>query len=85
MIIKKIEIENYLCYYNINTFQFEDGLNIILGENNEGKTKFFEAVEWLFDGKTDDVVNLISAKKLNEISSGDSFRVCVSMIVLPVM
>jgi DNA sulfur modification protein DndD len=81
MIIKKIEIENYLCYYSINTFQFEDGLNIILGENNEGKTKFFEAVEWLFDGKTDDVVNLISAKKLNEISSGDSFRVCVSMIV----
>ncbi|QQX76001.1 MULTISPECIES: AAA family ATPase [Aequorivita] len=81
MIIKKIQIENYLCYYSINTFQFEDGLNIVLGENNEGKTKFFEAVEWLFDGRTDDVVNLISAKKLNEISSGDSFRVSVSMIV----
>ncbi|MFY9158309.1 AAA family ATPase [Aquirufa ecclesiirivi] len=81
MIIKKIQIENYLCYYSINTFQFEDGLNIILGENNEGKTKFFEAVEWLFDSKKIDVVNLISAKKLNEISSGDSFRVSVSMIV----
>ncbi|KOY84521.1 hypothetical protein AD998_20210 [bacterium 336/3] len=81
MIIKKIQISNYLCYYGINTFQFEDGLNIILGENNEGKTKFFEAVEWLFNGKSVDVVNLISAKKLNEISSGDSFRVSVSMTV----
>lgn len=82
MIVKKIQIENYLCYYGINTFQFEDGLNIILGENNEGKTKFFEAVEWLFEGKIVDVVNLISAKKLNEISSGDSFRVSVSMTVV---
>lgn len=81
MIIKKIQIENYLCYYNTNTFQFEDGLNIILGENNEGKTKFFEAVEWLFNGKSIDVINLISAKKINEISSGDSFIVSVSMNV----
>lgn len=81
MIIKKIQIENYLCYYGINTFQFEDGLNIILGENNEGKTKFFEAVEWLFGSNVVDAVNLISAKKLNEISSGDSFRVSVSIIV----
>lgn len=81
MIIKKIQIENYLCYYNTNTFQFEDGLNIILGENNEGKTKFFEAIEWLFNGKSVDVINLISAKKINEISSGDSFIVSVSMNV----
>lgn len=81
MIIKKIQIENYLCYYNTNTFQFEDGLNIILGENNEGKTKFFEAVEWLFNGKSVDISNLISAKRINEIAAGDSFRVSVSMLV----
>jgi len=81
MIIKKIQIENYLCYYGLKPFQFEDGLNIILGENNEGKTKFFEAVDWLFNGNSVEVINLISAKKLNEISSGDSFRVSVSMTV----
>lgn len=81
MIIKNIQIENYLCYYGINTFPFEDGLNIILGENNEGKTKFFEAVEWLFNGKSDNVISLISAKRLNEISSGDAFRVSVTMNV----
>lgn len=81
MIIKKIQIENYLCYYGVNTFQFEDGLNIILGDNNEGKTKFFEAVEWLFNGGTIEPSNLISAKKLSEIIIGDSFKVSVSMVV----
>lgn len=81
MIIKKIQIENYLCYFGLNTFQFEDGLNIVLGENNEGKTKFFEAVDWLFNGNSVDIINLISAKKINEISSGDSFKVSVSMNV----
>ena len=82
MIINKLQIENYLCYYGVNIFQFEDGLNIILGENNEGKTKFFEAVEWLFNGKSVDVSNLISAKRLSEISSGDSLTVSVSMNVV---
>ena len=81
MIIRKIQIENYLCYYNLNTFQFEDGLNIVLGENNEGKTKFYEAVDWLFNGGHTDLNNLISAKKLNEITTGDSFKVSVSMNV----
>ncbi len=81
MIIQKIQIENYLCYYGINTFPFEDGLNIILGENNEGKTKFFEAIDWLFNGTSSEIINLISAKKLQEISAGDSFKVSVSMNV----
>lgn len=81
MIIKKIHIENYLCYYGINTFQFEKGLNIVLGENNEGKTKFFEAVDWLFTGNSTNLINLISAKKLNDITPGDSFKVSVSLNV----
>ena len=42
MIIRKIQIENYLCYYDNNNFELSKGLNIILGENGEGKTKFFE-------------------------------------------
>ena len=81
MIIKKIQIENFLCYYGLNTFQFEDGLNIILGENNEGKTKFYEAVDWLFNGINNDLENLVSAKKLKEIALEDSFKVSSSMTV----
>lgn len=81
MIIRKIQIDNYLCYYDTNPFVLSEGLNIILGENGEGKTKFFEAVEWLFNGKNDDLELLVSAKKLDETEIGESFRVRVSMTV----
>lgn len=81
MIIKKIQIDNYLCYYDTNPFVLSEGLNIILGENGEGKTKFFEAVDWLFNGENDNLELLVSAKKLDEIEIGDSFRVRVSMTV----
>lgn len=81
MIIKKINIENYLCYYGSKTFELAEGLNIILGENGEGKTKFFEAIDWLFNGKNKDLDVLVSAKKLHETEIGDSFHVKVSMTV----
>ena len=81
MIIQEVVIENFLCYYDIKRFPFSEGLNIILGENGEGKTKFFEAIEWIFKG---DVVNLhllVSAKQLAEKEIGESFRVRVSLSV----
>lgn len=81
MIIQKITIENYLCYYEVKDFELSDGLNIILGENGEGKTKFFEAVEWLFNGENKDLDLLVSAKALDEAEIGESFRVRVSMTV----
>ncbi len=81
MIIRKLQIENYLCYYDNNTFEFAEGLNIILGENGEGKTKFFEAVDWLFNGENRELDMLVSAKKLHETEIGANFRVRVSMNV----
>lgn len=81
MIIRKIQIENYLCYYDNNNFELSEGLNIILGENGEGKTKFFEAVDWLFNGDNKELDILVSSKKLSEIEIGESFRVRVSMTV----
>lgn len=81
MIIRKIQIDNYLCYHDTNTFELSEGLNIILGENGEGKTKFFESVDWLFNGENRELDMLVSAKKLNETEIGDSFRVRVSMTV----
>lgn len=81
MIIKKIQIDNYLCYYETNTFELSEGLNIILGENGEGKTKFFEAIDWLFNGENRELDMLVSAKKLDETEIGNSFRVRVSMTV----
>ena len=81
MIIRKIQIENYLCYYDNNTFELSEGLNIILGENGEGKTKFFESIDWLFNGENRELDLLVSAKKLDETEIGESFRVRVSITV----
>jgi len=54
MKINKVTIENYLCYFGIKEFELSDGLNIFLGENGEGKTKFFEAIDWLLKGDRKD-------------------------------
>lgn len=82
MVIKKLHIENFLCYYDKSTFELSDGLNIILGENGEGKTKFFEAIEWLFNEESDDLDKLVSAKRFSETENDQSFQVKVSMTVV---
>lgn len=79
MIIKKITIENFLCYYGIKEFELSDGLNIVLGENGEGKTKLFEALEWLFGRSNEDLQTLVSAKALNEVDEGEEFDVRVAI------
>ncbi|GAB3761560.1 hypothetical protein [Spirosoma pomorum] len=55
MLIKCIEISNFLCYYGSNNrFDFVEGLNIILGANGYGKSKLYDAFQWGFnDGITD--------------------------------
>ncbi len=81
MIIKEVIIENYLCYFGIKKFSLSKGLNIILGENGEGKTKFFEALDWLFNSNNNNLEQYVSAKALHEIEKNESFRVRVSITV----
>lgn len=81
MIIKKITIENYLCYFEVKEFELSSGLNIILGENGEGKTKFFEALDWLFNGDNRNLDKLVSAKALAQAEKNEQFRVRVSITV----
>lgn len=50
MIIKEIRIKNFRSYYGDNNhFDFSDGLTIIIGDNGDGKTTFFEAIQWLLN------------------------------------
>lgn len=81
MILEEVILENVQCYYGKKTFRFTNGLNIVLGENGEGKTKFIEAFEWLFNGEENKLESLISAKKLNEVGIGVRFSVSVSATV----
>ena len=81
MIIKKIEIDNFRSYYKHNSFELTNGLNLIIGSNGDGKTTFYEALEWLF--RTDKVNEMdtkyISKKRTEELDIEESDNVRVSM------
>ena len=51
MIIKSIEIENFISYHKAVTFKFGDGPTIIIGQNRTGKSKLFDAIKWVLYGK----------------------------------
>lgn len=48
MYISKIKIQNYRCFKD-TTVEFSDGLNVIIGENNSGKTTILSALGLIFD------------------------------------
>ena len=80
MIIKEITIENFRSYYGINTIKFNDGLVIFIGDNGDGKTTFFEALEWLFDTSKQNLDSrLVSEKKLSELPEFENDILRVSM------
>ena len=80
MIIKEVRIENFRCYYGENTIKFNNGLNLVIGDNGDGKTTFFEALEWLFNTTTfNSEPRLISQKKRAEIHTDEIATVKVSI------
>jgi DNA sulfur modification protein DndD len=82
MRIKQIVITNYQCYYGRNVFNFVKGVNIVHGANGHGKTKFFEAIEWLFNDYNSNLEGLISQKAIhNEIKEGIDVPVSVRITV----
>ncbi|OAD45431.1 AAA family ATPase [Polaribacter atrinae] len=82
MRIKQVVITNYQSYYGRNVFDFVEGVNIIHGANGHGKTKFFEAIEWVFNDYDSNLEGLISQKAIhNEIKEGIDVPVSVRMTV----
>lgn len=81
MILKKIIIKNFRSYYGENTFDLSDRLTLIIGDNGDGKTTFFEALEWLFDTSIENKSETnISAKRKSEIEVGESDTVSVTIL-----
>ena len=86
MIIRRIEIENFRSYYgNENIFEFGDGLTLIIGDNGDGKSTFFEALQWLLDiSNTDDVqkshaLDNFSEMRKSKLEIGESANLRVKM------
>ena len=81
MIIKEIRIKNFRSYYGDNNrFEFSDGLTLILGDNGDGKTTFFEALQWLFNTSLDNGnIDNVSEMRKSELGIGDQDEVSVFM------
>lgn len=81
MILKELKIYNFRSYYQESLFTFKDGLTLIIGGNGDGKTTFFDALDWLFNtGRENKSETLISEKRKSEMIEGDSDYVSVSLI-----
>ena len=81
MVIQKVEIQNFRLFYRHNEFVFSNGLNLIIGANGDGKTTFYDALEWLFrtDGTNKMDTKFISKNRWEELLPNDSDEVRVAM------
>lgn len=80
MIIKEIKINNFRSYYGINHLSLSTGLTLVIGDNGDGKTTLFEALEWLFDTTGEDrKESHISEKRKSELEIGESDVVSVNI------
>ena len=80
MIIQRIEIKNFRSYYGENCFEFKNGLTLIIGDNGDGKTTFFEALQWLFNTTIDTPsIENFSEMRKSELEVGETDTISVSM------
>lgn len=86
MIIRRIEIENFRSYYGSeNVFNFGEGLTLIIGDNGDGKTTVFEALQWLLDISNPDdtqkshALDNFSEMRKSKLEIGESANLRVKM------
>lgn len=80
MIIKELTIKNFRSYYGECRFEFSNGLTLVIGDNGDGKSTFFEAIKWLLDTSTENTsIDNASEMRKSELEIGESDIVSVSM------
>jgi DNA sulfur modification protein DndD len=80
MIIQSITIKNFRSYYGENKFDFSNGLTLIIGDNGDGKTTFFEALSWLLNLQIENAnTTLMSEMRRHELEVGEQETISVSM------
>lgn len=96
MIIKSIAVENFQCYaggLDNNLFEFQRGLNVIIGDNGSGKSKLYDAFFWvlydkIFDSTTRQLIhtsnvgiNLLSDKAKANCQLGEKIIAKVQLVL----
>lgn len=84
MVLQELVIQNFRSYYgNDNRFEFNpEGLTLVIGDNGDGKTTFFEALEWLLDTtglREKDEINNVSEMRKSQMVVGDVDEVRVTI------
>lgn len=80
MIIKDIIIKNFRSYYGENKFEFSNGLTLIIGDNGDGKTTLFEALQWLFATMVENnSIDNASEMRKSKLDIGERDEVYVAM------
>lgn len=84
MVLNELLIRNFRSYYgDSNRFEFNpNGLTLVIGDNGDGKTTFFEALEWLFDTtglREKDEINNVSEMRKSQMIIGDVDEVRVTI------
>ena len=51
MILKKLTINNFQCFFGTNEILFHEGLNLLIGHGGKGKSKLFNSFNWLLFGR----------------------------------
>lgn len=86
MFIERIIIKNFRSYYGIKTFNFKEGLNLVIGANGDGKSTLYDAISWAFSDSDERRGSSalpkeaqISAKLLSRMKPGDEDEVRVQV------
>lgn len=64
MYLSKIRIEDYKSFRDSGEIEFKPGINIIVGQNNSGKTALLEALSLKFENKPHRSQNRVSTRNL---------------------
>ena len=87
MFIKEIKIKNFKCFGDEETsleFKVPDGasngsgLNILIGENNTGKSTIFEAVSFLRNNIAEESIETVTNKNSSSKEKGFRVELCFS-------
>ena len=93
-IVKQMTLKNFYNYSNEVTYKFKEGINIVVADNNGGKSKLYNAFLWVLrdvvfdsDSRTyrnvidpKDQFKIVSDKSKNEAAVGEEVVTTVSLI-----
>lgn len=81
MELKELKLKNYGSFYGENTIKFGPSLTLIIGNNGDGKTTVFDALQWLLDTTNSaPQAKRISQKLVKELEEGVQREVGVELL-----